>query len=88
MWYSSALAYPIRFVAAVERSVLNYGFSVFTADLIGNRTKLVMVGNMIFKLPSGAKGNAVYDNVIMQVIGIQMRRDDYLIIIAPHTLIL
>ena len=65
VWYSSALAYPICLVAAVERSVFKDSFSVLTADLVGNLTQFVMVGNMIFKLPSGAKRYTIYDDMIV-----------------------
>ena len=49
----------------VERLLFNHGFAVFTTDLVGNLTQLVMVGNVIFKLSPCAERYTIYDDMIV-----------------------
>ena len=59
---------PIRFFVAVKLVALNNRFISFSADGIGDFAKLNMIANTITELSSGFKGNAIYYEVVVNVI--------------------
>ena len=77
---------PIIFLSiACEFTRRQYAFSSLQANCVGNLSQLVMVGNMVFKLPPGTKRYRIYHNMIVKIICVQVGGNDYLIILAPHT---
>ena len=87
MGLSAVLPYPVCFLlAAIKVGILQYRFVVLSADGIGDFSELVVVGHMVFKLPSGFEGNRVDHKMVVQRIGVQMGSDYDLVILSPHLL--
>ena len=58
--------------AAVKFALCKNRLPMFTANLIGNLTELVMVGDMVFKLPAGLKGYGINNKMVMDIICIKV----------------
>ena len=71
--------------SAVERSVFEYGQSVLQAETVRNLPYLYMVSYMVLKLPAVHVGYSIYDQMIMDRVGVQVRSDKHLKPVTPHS---
>ena len=68
MGHTAILAHPVCFLlTAVKVGILQDRFIMLSADRVGDFSELVMVGHMVFKLPSGLEGNRVLDLFVSRI---------------------
>ena len=57
---------------------------MFSADLIGDFTQLLVVADFVFELCAVLEGHRIYNKVAMHIVGVQVDGDEHLIFVTPH----
>ena len=82
----TALLEPIVFLlTAVKRSVLQNGFSMFSANGIGHFAQFHMVADFVAVFLSVLERGGVNYKMVVQIIGIEVCGDKYLKPVTPHS---
>ena len=82
----SAFLHPVIFLAADgEFTGWQNTFSLLQTNRIRNFPEFIVIGNMVFELPAGAKRHGVDYNMVVEIVCIQMGGDYDFIISAPHS---
>ena len=87
MRFLAGLVNPIFLFLAlgVEIAVFQNGQFVFSTDLIGDFTQLLVVADFVFEFRSVLEGHGIHHKVAMDVVCIQVDGDQHLIPITPHS---
>ena len=84
--FLAGLVDPIFFLfaLAVKFAVFQHRQLVFSADLIGEFTQLLVVTDFVFEFRSVPEGHGIHNKMAMHIVGIQVDSDKYLIFVTPH----
>lgn len=58
---------------------------MFSTDIIGDFTQLLVVADFVFELRAVLEGHGIHNKMAVHIVGVQMDADQHLIPLTPHS---